>query len=69
MYGKDPCEAKYQLLIHKWESTRLKHFNVPKAFINYSNDIQDLYTDIIDYNKDKEHKNFDSFWWYDCWYD
>ena len=39
MCGKDPCEAKYQLLIHKRESTGLKHFNDPKAFIEYSNDM------------------------------
>ena len=30
-------------LINKRESTRLKHFNDPKAFIEYSNDMQDGY--------------------------
>ena len=32
-YAKDPHWAKYQLLIDIWESTSLKHFNDPKAFI------------------------------------
>ena len=43
LYAKDPYEAKYQFLINKRESTRLKHFNDPKAFIEYSNDMQDGY--------------------------
>ena len=38
-YAKDPCEAKCQYLINKRESTELKHFNDPKAFIKYSNDM------------------------------
>ena len=43
LYAKDAYEAKYQLLINKRESTGLKHFNDPKAFIEYSNDMQDVY--------------------------
>ena len=39
LYAKDPCEAKCQYLINKRESTELKHFNDPKAFIKYSNDM------------------------------
>ena len=42
LYAKDPYEAKYQFLINKRESTGLKHFNNPKAFIVYSNDMQDV---------------------------
>ena len=56
MYAKDPYEAKYQFLINKTESTGLKHFNNPKAFIEYSNDMQDVYKNIDEYNADKEHK-------------
>ena len=37
LYSKDPYEAKYHFLINKRESTGLKHFNDPKAFIEYSN--------------------------------
>ena len=33
LYAKDPYERKYQFLINKRESTGLKHFNDPKAFI------------------------------------
>ena len=39
LYAKDPCEAKYQFLINKRESTGLKDFNDPKGFIEYSNDM------------------------------
>ena len=56
MYTKDPYEAKYQFLINKRESTGLKHFNDPKAFIEYSNNMQDVYKNIDEYNADKERK-------------
>ena len=56
MYAKDPYEGKYQLLINKTESTGLKHFNDPKAFIEYSNYMQDVYKNIDEYNLDKECK-------------
>ena len=54
--AKDPYEAKYQFLINKTESAGLKHFNDPKAFIEYSNDMQDVYKNINDYNPNKENK-------------
>ena len=38
------------------ESTELKHLNDPKAFIEYSNDIQDVYKNIEEYNPGKERK-------------
>ena len=56
LFAKDPYEAKYQFLINKRESTGLKRFGDPKAFIEYSNDMQDVYKDINEYNEDKEHK-------------
>ena len=56
LYAKDPFDAKYQFLINKRESTGLKHFNDPKAFIEYSNDIQDVYKNISEYNTDKKRK-------------
>ena len=46
----------YRILIHKRESTGLKPFNDPKAFIEYSNDIQDVYKNIDEYNIHKERK-------------
>ena len=42
LYAKDPYKAKYQLLINKRNNTGLKHFNDPKAFIEYSNYMQDV---------------------------
>ena len=56
LYAKDPYEDKYQLLINKRESMGLKYFNNPKAFIEYSNDMYDIYKNINDYNLDKENK-------------
>ena len=56
LYAKDPYEVKYQFLINKRESTGLKHFNDPKTFIEYSNDMHDVYKDIDDYNPDQENK-------------
>ena len=56
MYAKDPYETKYQFLINKKESIGLKHFNDSKAFIEYSNDMQDVYKNIDEYNPDKENK-------------
>ena len=56
LYAKDPYEDKYQFLIKKRESIGLKHSNDPKAFIEYSNDMQDVYKNISDYNPDKENK-------------
>ena len=55
-YAKDPYEAKYQFLINKRESTELKHFIDPKAVIEYSNDMQDVYKNIKEYNANKERK-------------
>ena len=56
LYAKDPYEAKYQYLINIREKVGLKHFNDPKAFIEYSNDVQDVYKNIDEYNIDKERK-------------
>ena len=56
LYAKDPYEAKYQFLINKRESIGLKHINDPIAFVEYSNDMQDVYKNIEEYNTDKERK-------------
>ena len=54
MCAKDPYEAKYQYLINKRESVGINHFNDPKAFIEYSNDMRDVYKNINYYNPDKK---------------
>ena len=46
LYAKDPYEAKYQYLINKRESVGINPFNNPKAFIEYSNDMHDVYKNI-----------------------
>ena len=56
LYAKDPYEAKYQFLINKRGNTGLKHFNDSKAFIEYSNDMDDIYKNIEEYNPNKERK-------------
>ena len=56
LYPKDLYEPKYQFLINKREGIGLKHFNDSKAFIEYSNDMHDVYKNIDDYNPDKENK-------------
>ena len=55
-YAKDPYEAKYQFLINKRDSTGLKHFNDSKAFIEYSNDMGDIYKTIEENNRLKKRK-------------
>ena len=56
LYAKDPYEDKYQFLIMKRENIGLKHFNYPKAFIEYSSYMHDVYKNIDRYNPDKENK-------------
>ena len=56
LYAKDPYEAKYQYLINKREKVGLDHFKDPKAFMEYSNDIEDVYKNIENYNPLKKHK-------------
>ena len=56
LYAKDLYEVKYQFLINKRESTGLKHFNDSKAFIEYSNHMQNVYKNNNEYNIDKDRK-------------
>ena len=56
LYAKDPYEKIYQYLINKHEKVGLNHFNDPKAFMEYSNDMQDVHKNIEDYNLIKKRK-------------
>ena len=56
LYAKDPHEKKYQYLINKCEKAGLDHFNDPKAFMEYSNAMQDVHKNIEDYNPGKNRK-------------
>ena len=56
LYAKDLHEPKYHFLINKRESIGLKYFDDPKAFIEYSNNMHDVYENINDYNPNKKIK-------------
>ena len=56
LYAKDSYETKYQYLINKREKVGLNHFNDPKAFMEYSNDMQNVYKNVEDYNPIKKRK-------------
>ena len=49
-------ETKYQFLIKKREDVGTKHFNDSKAFIEYSNNMDDIYKNIEEYNPNKKRK-------------
>ena len=53
LYAKDPYEDKYQYLINKRKSVGLKHVNDPKACIEYSYDMHDVYKNIDNDNLNK----------------
>ena len=56
LYTKDPYESKYQYLINKREGVGINHFKDFKAFIEFSNDMHDVYKNINYYNPDRENK-------------
>ena len=56
LYAEDPYETKYQYLINKREKVGLDYFDHPKAFMEYSNDMQDVHKNIDDYNPRKIRK-------------
>ena len=53
LYPKDTDE-KYQYLINKREQAGIKNLNDPHAFIEYSNDMNDVLEDINNYNKNRD---------------
>ena len=53
LYVKDPFESKYQLLNNGRENAGIKKKN-PKAFINYSETLDDVYENLEDYNPTKK---------------
>ena len=54
LYAKDTDEPKYQYLINKREQARIKNLNDPHAFIEYSNDMNDVLENINNYNKHRD---------------
>ena len=58
MYSKHPYEAKNQLLINKSESVSIKIGNDFKDFIQQESDIDDIYENIDECNRNKKRKVF-----------
>ena len=56
LYAKDLSDPKYEYLINKREQAGIKNFNDSTAFIEYSNDMNDVFTNINDYNKQRKRK-------------
>ena len=56
LYAKDPYEANCQSLIKKREDVVTKNFNDSKAFIEYSNDMDNIYKNIKEYKPNKKRK-------------
>ena len=56
LYAKDLHKPKYEYLINKREIAGIKNLNDPKAFIEYSDDMDDVLDDINNYNKNRGKK-------------
>ena len=56
MYAKDLEDQKYQFLIKKREKAGLKNLNDKNTFIEFENDLNNIYEKIKDYNKSRKRK-------------
>ena len=56
LYVKDPLESKYQLLINESEKIGIQNLKNPKAFIDYSQTIDDNYKHLEDSNPIKKRR-------------
>ena len=56
LYAKDLSEPKYEFLINNRKHAGIKHVNNSTAFIEYSNDMDDVFANIDDYNKKRKRK-------------
>ena len=56
LYAKDIHEPKYEYLINKREQAGIKNLNDPNAFIEYSDDMNDVLDYINDHNKNRDKK-------------
>ena len=54
LYAKDTDEKKYQFFMNKREQAGIKNLNDPHAFIEYSNDMDDVLDDINNHNKNRD---------------
>ena len=58
LYAKDLEEPKYKLLIDKREKAGINFNNDPTAFIEYSNSMDDIISEMEDYNKKRKRKTY-----------
>ena len=56
LYPKDLGEPKYQYLIDNRVNAGIKNLDDPHAFIEYSDDMNDVYGNISNYNKKRENR-------------
>ena len=55
-FRKDPFELEYPLVINGREKVGVKTLKIPKAFIDYSQTIHDVYENLEDYNPTKKRR-------------
>ena len=56
LYAKDLSEPKYQFLIEKHENAGIKNYKDPTAFMAYSDTMDDVFSNIDDYNPNRKRK-------------
>ena len=56
LYAKDIQESKYEYLLNKREQAGIKNLDDPKAFKEYSDDMDDVLDNINNYNKNRDKK-------------
>ena len=56
LYAKDIHEPKYEYLVNKREQAEIKNLNDHNAFIEYSDDMNDVLDNINDCNKNRDKK-------------
>ena len=61
LYAKDIDEKKYQFLINKREQAGIKTLNDPHAFIELSDDMDDVLDDINNSNENRDKKSTNRF--------
>ena len=62
MYAKDSSQAKYQLFINKHGDVGLRHYSYSKVFVEYLNDMDDIYKNSKESNLNKERKRLIVFY-------
>ena len=58
LYAKDLEELKYQFLVKKHQDAVIKNLNDLSEFIEHSNTMDDVYSNIDDYNAKRKKVNF-----------